>query len=397
MANSNSLTILHFVTWYPSSSTDVNGIFTRRHIELLAADNTTQHIVVQKSAIRFSAIGHLQSLLGFFTKKKIGLVDVVQLPNESALYSKFLWRYRAIFERVQLKRLIKKYQPSLIHAHVTYGFAKEVIAAKKNWGIPFIISEHMAPFPFDWIHDTQTFIIEPVKEAAAVVAVSEAQAKQIKAFTGVQPIVISNVVNEEEFFYREQFKTGNILQLVMAGIYDSRKGADYLLHTLPAFLQKHPNTKLHLVGEAKPERMDVLKKIIHKEGIEQSIIFHGNLTPDALCKLYQQCDFYVCASEWESFGLTMLEALFTGLPVLSTDCGGVQEFMNSKNGLLINNDRTTETLLQGLFQMTSQLSAFNRKDLAISAQRQFSRNGIKDKYYSLYRQILQTAGKQTAA
>jgi glycosyltransferase involved in cell wall biosynthesis len=322
---------------------------------------------------------------------------VVQLPVESALYNKLLRRYKSAIELFQLKKLIKKYRPALIHLHVAYGFAKEVVYIKQKWGIPFLLSEHMAPFPFNWIQDLQTFVMLPVQEAEAVVAVSTAQAHQIKEFSGVQPLVIPNVVNEEEFFYAEQQHSDNYLHLVLVGIYDSRKGADYLLQVLPDFLKQHPNTKIHLVGEANPERMNVLQSIIQSRGIKQAVIFHGQLTPGDLCKLYHQCHFYVCASEWESFGLTMLEALFAGLPVLSTNCGGVLEFINAENGLLIVNDRQKKTLLQGMLQMTARLSSFNRKGIAVTASQQFSRNSIKDKYYSLYKQVLQTAGKQSAA
>jgi glycosyltransferase involved in cell wall biosynthesis len=249
----------------------------------------------------------------------------------------------------------------------------------------------MGPFPFEWITDKQGLIIEPMQEAVAIVAVSVAQAKQIKTFTGVDAIVIPNVVNVEEFFYRTHQKTGNCLQLVLAGIYDSNKGADYLLAVLPSFINSHPNTILHLVGNADAERMAALQYQIKEAGIENVVKFHGQLTPTALCELYKQCDFYVCASEWESFGLTMLEALFAGLPVVSTNCGGVLEFMNEQNGILISNDRKEATLLNGLLQMTNQLSAFNRKAISATANKQFSCNMIKDKYYSLYKEVLQKA------
>lgn len=391
MPHQSKPVVLHFVTWYPSAENDIEGIFTRRHIELLATDESMTHIVVKKSVEKVSVIRHLLNLFGFFKQIRIGKVPIIELVDESFLYNKFLWRYHKKVEQVQLNRLIKKYQPALLHLHVVYGFGKEAVAIKKKWGIPFVISEHMAPFPFEWITDKQGLITEPMQEAAVVVAVSKAQAQQIKTFTAVNPIVIPNVVNEEEFFYSEQQKTSSGLQLILAGIYDSRKGADYLLHVLPSFLETYPNTILHLAGDAKPERMAVLQQIISDADIEQSVIFHGKLSAAALCKLYQQCDFYVCASDWESFGLTMLEALFAGLPVLSTNCGGVLEFMNKENGVLIHNDRKEETLLNGLLQMTNQLSVFNRQAISASVNKQFAGSIIKDNYYSLYKQVLKKA------
>ena len=69
-------------------------------------------------------------------------------------------------EESLLTRLIKKFEPSLIHLHVVYGFAREVVYAKEKLGIPFIISEHMAPFPFDWLADKEGLIKKPMQNAA---------------------------------------------------------------------------------------------------------------------------------------------------------------------------------------------------------------------------------------
>ena len=386
--------ILHLASWYPLKEDPVKGIFIQRHIELLSGDSSTKHIVVKKSVHEFSVLRHLLSLLGFFYKEKVGLLNIIKLPQNSFLYRFFFWRFKPTIEKLQLIRLLKKYRPDLIHLHVVYGFGIEVDYAKKRFGIPFIISEHMGPFPFDWIQDKQTFVINPMQEATAVISVSNAQAKQIYDFTGVTSTVIPNVVNEKEFYYAEKSKAKDAdvtLQIVFVGIDREKKGLDYLLLALPVFLQSYPNCKLHLVGYAKPERMSIIKKQIEKTGIGHAVQFHAQLAAPDLCKLHHECDFYVCSSEWESFGLSVLEALFAGLPVLSTNCGGVPDFINSENGILITNDQKKETLINGLIQMTNQLSSFNREKIASEVRKKFSNSSIKDKYYSIYKKILQTS------
>ena len=204
------------------------------------------------------------------------------------------------------------------------------------------------------------------------------------------PVVIPNVVNHSEFYYTEKITADppSKLEIVLAGIYDSRKGADYILTVLPLFLNEYPDTILHLVGEANAERMAELRSIILIKGIEKSVEFHGKLSPAALCNLYHHCDFYVCSSVWESFGLSVLEALFCGLPVLATNCGGVTEFMNNQNGLLIENDRCDETLLNGLLEITDKLKKYNRQSSSLEAVKQFSPQLIREKYYNIYQQVL---------
>lgn len=381
--------VLHLVTWYPSTDDGIDGIFTRRHIELLLADKQYEHIVIQKSNGKFSVIEHLKSLLGSFTKRKIAATEVIQLPVQSVLYDRFFWRYKQALERKQLDKLVKKYKPLLCHLHVVYGFAEEAMYLKKRWGIPFIVTEHMAPFPFDWLKNNRQLVTEPMQAAAVVTAVGKAQAKQIEIHTGVKAVIVHNMVSATEFFYKAHAPVDPSakLEIVFVGIYDSRKGVDYLLQVFPQFLQQYPNTILHLVGEADEERMKLIDGFVETGKIGSNVKFHGRLAPPDLCKLFHNCDFYVCSSEWESFGVSVLEALFTGLPVLSTDCGGVQEFMRPDNGLLISNDRTEATLLKGMLEMTANLNSFNRESISAITTDRFSGKRIREDFYSIYKQV----------
>lgn len=383
--------MLHLVTWYPASDSDIDGIFTRRHIELLAADQQYEHIVVQKSNSRFSVTKHLKSLSGFFTKQNVGAKEVIQLPVESVLYDRFFWRYKNALERKQLDQLVKKYQPLFCHLHVVYGFAEEAMYLKRKWNIPFIVTEHMAPFPFEWLKNNRQLVTEPMQAAFAVTAVGQAQAKQIEDFTGVKPVIVHNMVSATEFFYKAHapVDASKKLDIVFVGIYDKRKGVDYLLQVFPRFLQQYPKTVLHLVGEADKERMELINGSIDEGKMGNNVRFHGRLAAPELCELFHVSDFYVCSSEWESFGVSVLEALFTGLPVLSTDCGGVQEFMRPDNGLLISNDRTETTLLNGLLEITENINSYSRESISASTTERFSGERIREDFYSIYKQVAQ--------
>jgi glycosyltransferase involved in cell wall biosynthesis len=384
--------ILHFASWYPTKGNHVEGIFIQRQVELLASDNRFQHIVVRKSNQPVSVSHHLKILAGFFESEQIGHMQVITLPEQSKLYRKYFWRHQQAIEEIVLNKLFMHYQPRLIHLHVVYGFAKEALWLKKNKQVPFIASEHMGPFPFDWLDDKEGVVSKPIKEASAVVAVSTAQAGQIEIFTGRKPQVIPNVVDENAFQFEESSKretARSSFQLVFVGIYTKAKGVDYLLQVFPDFLKVYPNSKLNLVGDASAERMKALKALVEKNGIEEHVAFHGRLPAESLSKLHHQCDFYVCSSEWESFGLSALEALFTGLPVISTNCGGVTDFICSENGLLIENDQQQQTLLKGLLQMAQQLPSYKRKEIAGTIRNKFSNRVIKENYLAIYDRVLE--------
>lgn len=387
---------MHFVSWYPTRENHVEGIFIQRQIELLALDKRFQHVIVRKKSKPVSVFEHLKTLAGFFEQEEIGAMQVISLPEQSGVYQTYFWRHQATIERSVLNRLVQRYQPDLIHLHVVYGFAKEALYLKRVKKVPFIVSEHMGPFPFDWLHDKEAVVTQPIKDACAVIAVSTAQAKQIDTFTGVKAVVIPNVVDEAAFRFEEKNSkdaTRNGFHLVFVGIYAKAKGVDYLLHVFPDFLKAHPDSMLHLVGAATCERTTELKALIEKKGIEKKVQFHGSLSATDLGKLHQRCDFYVCGSEWESFGLSILEALFTGLPVLSTNCGGVTDFVTKENGFLIENDQQESTLLNGLLQMAGQLPSYNRERIARNVREKFSNKVIQEGYLNIYEKIIQPVGR----
>jgi len=388
----NKPVVLHFVTWYPTKENHVEGIFIQRQIELLASDLRFQHVVVRKIQKPFSVLRHLKTIAGFFEQEKIGSMHVISIPEQSRLYQKYFWRYQTIIEHSVLNRLVKRFQPKLVHLHVVYGFAKEALYLKQVKAVPFIVSEHMGPFPFEWLHNKEDVVTQPIKEASVVVAVSTAQAMQIHAFTGVKALVIPNVIDEGIFRFQETKRSATErsgFHLIFVGIYTKAKGIDYLLRVFPDFLHAHPNSILHLVGAATDERMKELKAFIAKHRIENHIQFHGSLSATALSKLYHDCDFYVCSSEWESFGLSALEALFTGLPVVSTNCGGVNDFITPENGMLIENNQQDRTLLNGLLQMAEKLPSFNRKSIAAKAREKFSNRFIRENYINIYQEVIQ--------
>lgn len=380
--------ILHLVTWYPTAANHVDGIFTRRHIDLLAADSTMLHTVVRKTEEEVPVLTYLKCLLGFFPSEVYEGRKILLFPTRSKLFQKFFWRYKRKFEQRLLHVLKRKLQPSLLHLHVVYGFAEEAVFLHRQYGLPIVVSEHMAPFPFEWLWDKQVQVLAPMQAASAVVAVSEAQAEQIKAVTGVVPEVIANVIDTSAFRYAAAEKTNTGPNLVLVGIYESRKGADYLVEAFGPYLQQFPHATLHFVGTATRERMKELNEQISLSGIAAHVVFHGKLSPGSLAALYRQCDFYVCASEWESFGVSVLEALFTGLPVLSTDCGGVRSFMHEENGVLISNDRKPGSLLNGMLTITAMLPQFDREKIAFDAAERFAPRRIQQAYYTIYKRVL---------
>ena len=102
-----------------------------------------------------------------------------------------------------------------------------------------------------------------------------------------------------------------------------RKGVLLLLQAFAKCHAEDPTLSLSFVGEG-PLRQQLADSAAEL-GITDAITFHGALTPDQTLHAMANHDLLVHPSRLETFGMTIVEAIATGTPVLVTRCGGPQE------------------------------------------------------------------------
>lgn len=125
--------------------------------------------------------------------------------------------------------------------------------------------------------------------------------------------------------------------LVFAGRMSKEKNVVELIQYLPAIIQKQPDTKLVIVGDG-PEKAH-LEKEIHRLGLEKNIVFTGIVPWSEIENYYALGDIFVCSSTSETQGLTYIEALASGKPLLVRydDCLK-NVLVQNKNGIGYNNE-----------------------------------------------------------
>lgn len=126
--------------------------------------------------------------------------------------------------------------------------------------------------------------------------------------------------------------TGDFVFLFV-GRPDVRKGLQVLMKAFRNVIKWNRNVKLIIVGQG---QWNEFKKIAENYGIFKHIIFMGWVDDVTLRKLYSLCDIFVLPSLLEGFGLTLLEAMAMGKPVVTTKVGGIPEFVRDpENGILV--------------------------------------------------------------
>jgi mannosyltransferase len=115
------------------------------------------------------------------------------------------------------------------------------------------------------------------------------------------------------------------------------KGTDLFVHALIQLLPEHPEFMAVISGLCQEEDqayLDGLKGDIEKAGLTNRIVFLGDLTPEVIRGWYQTVSLVVAASRSEGFGLTPLEAMASGCPVVASHAGIWPELVDEQVGSL---------------------------------------------------------------
>lgn len=152
------------------------------------------------------------------------------------------------------------------------------------------------------------------------------------------------------------------------------------------------DTKLVIVG--KGPLQEALEQQIAESACQQNIEMWGERHD--MPAVYQALDVFVMSSDAEGVPMTMLEAMSSGLPVVSTRVGGIPEITSEEQAILVD-AKSAEALSEGLLLMFDKYKAESEygpvfSDMQVASQQlveeRFSQNNMINKYLALYQQGL---------
>lgn len=131
-------------------------------------------------------------------------------------------------------------------------------------------------------------------------------------------------------------------KIVTVGRIDKIKRFELFIEIAELVVKKYPEYIFEIYGEGNPIYKDELVELIKSKQLQNNIFFMG-ITSEVQRTL-SEASIYVCTSKTESFGLTLIEAMDVGLPVVSFDCphGPKNIISDGVDGYLIQNDSIIE-------------------------------------------------------
>ncbi|UZH55203.1 N-acetyl-alpha-D-glucosaminyl L-malate synthase BshA [Salinimicrobium tongyeongense] len=159
-------------------------------------------------------------------------------------------------------------------------------------------------------------------------------------------------------------------------------------------IQKNLKSKLIMVGQG-PER-EMAEELVHDLGLEEKVLFLGE--SHEIDQVFSYSDLFLLPSEKESFGLAALEAMVNGVPVISTNTGGLPEVNRQGfSGYLSDVGEVSEMAANALHILKDDETLRKFKENARKQAFIFDVYSVVPLYEDLYRKALEITPKEKAS
>lgn len=218
----------------------------------------------------------------------------------------------------------------LIHIHAADQLLDLVASNARSRGIPYFVVSHGLFFHTRDYHALKKIYLRRITRRAllgadAVFAVS-GNDQAIMREVGVESVLLRNPIEP----LPESADAGD--ELVFIGRLSKNKRVDLLLDFLAALKAQGHVTTLHVVGSDTEGAGPTLEARAAELGVGDAVRFHGFVSSDGLAALLDQCRYVVSASEYEGFGLSIVEAMSAGLTPFLQDNAAFRE-THERSGL----------------------------------------------------------------
>jgi len=203
------------------------------------------------------------------------------------------------------------------------------------------------PFFHIWAYFQKKLEHHSLKNIDQIIAISENVRKRVLQYHHRDAKVIYPPVDTTRYFFIEY----GDFWLSVNRLYPEKR----VELQIEAF-RRLPKEHLIIVGSyaSGDHSSQYAEKII--KNVPPNIIFAGEISDDELCNLYARCKGHLCTAIDEDFGLTPIEAMASGKPVIAVQEGGYKETVTRETGILVNPDVTC--VVEAIDRMTSNQNSF---------------------------------------
>ncbi len=244
----------------------------------------------------------------------------------------------------RLIRRLKRLDVDLIHTHTPFILGRLGLHASRRIGVPLVTTNHT-----QYIQYAHYFPLAPravtrkvikgymrwyYNQAASVVVPSSPIEEMLREYGVVTPIhviptgIALDVTEGRSARPSVRAKLGipqDAFTLLYVGRLAREKNLEMLIRAFKRVAKKHKDARLMLVGEGPYE--SECREMVAKQGLGKQVVFVGPVLMTDVAKYYLAADLFVFASDSDTQGLVLWEALQAGLPCVAVRAGGAPEML----------------------------------------------------------------------
>lgn len=163
---------------------------------------------------------------------------------------------------------------------------------------------------------------------------------------GYKTVIIENNIELKDYSYQE--RTNLKPKLFWVRSFHKDYNPKMAIEVLNNLLNDHGNAELCMIGPDKDGSFSVCKDYAKELGISESVKFYGKLNKSQWHKISENYDIYINTTNYDNLPVSVLEIMALGLPIVSTNVGGLSYFLKHEfNALLVdkaNSEQMTKAI-----------------------------------------------------
>lgn len=377
--------ILIIPSWYPQFSGDIDGSFFRE--QAIAIRKAGYQVGVIYPQIR--SLKNIKSIL----KKPYGLtVENDEGANTLRWYTaNYIPKNKKYNKSHWIKIALKLFdtyveqfgKPDIIHVHsmLYAGYVAQII--KTKYGIPYVVTEHSTAFARSLIPlDEISSLKQVVSNAKVCIAVSEEFSSLLnKLFETQKWTYIPNIVSDEFISFEQTLDAEEYFTFINVCFLEKKKRVDLLISSFAKAFKDNRKVRLKIGGDG--ILMSELKILAKELGVESQVVFLGKLSRQQVKEEMALSNAFVLSSEYETFGVVLVEALALGKPVIATKCGGPESIVTPEVGYLISKNSEKE-MTDALLKLYQNWNKFNSLQIRQYCLENFTEKAVIGKLTKIY-------------
>lgn len=200
---------------------------------------------------------------------------------------------------------------------------------------------------------------------------------------------------EKDFPFISQLKCDACIKLLYIGKIEPRRNILFLLHLLKAVVQEGIPARLYMIGEGEEAYVECVRELIRRQKLEKYIVWEDKMEQKYLHQVYQASDVFLLPSIYEIFGMVLLEAMYFGTLVLTTQNGGADTLIqHGINGYILDDDRMEDwvEIIRKYSQNRSDFETMKEK-AAATIRNHFTWDCISEQFLEVYGAMAQNSNK----